>query len=367
MNRAAEMLTGWTTVEAVGRKLGQVFKITNEKTRKVVENPVKIVIQSGGIVGLANHTILISKDGTEVPIGDSGAPVKNEAGETVGVVLVFRDMTAEMKTVAEMERTQRLESLGILAGGLAHDFNNVLTAIEGNISIARMKIKDTPEVTERLEEAEKAFTRARHLTRQLLTFAKGGEPVKSIISIGPLLKDTTRFALSGSNVKPSFYINDDLWPVEADEGQIGQVVQNLVINAKESTPLGGDVQVSAENVMYLSQEGKEPSRIVMIKSRTTGSDPAQLHEENIRPLSSTKQNGRGLGLTVVFSIIDKHGGHVDVDSQVGVERPSPSISQRSSVRSRASRRSGPLQMAMERSFGWMMRWPFLTSPANSYP
>jgi two-component system cell cycle sensor histidine kinase/response regulator CckA len=139
-----------------------------------------------------------------------------------------------------------------------------------------------------------------------------------VVSVGPLIRDTTRFALSGSNVKPRFSIEDDLWNIEADEGQIGQVLQNLIINARESTPQGGELSITAGNAMYELNGRKVPSKVVMIRIQDHGIGiPPNYMKKIFDPYFSTKQNGRGLGLTIVFSIIEKHGGHIEVDSHVG--------------------------------------------------
>jgi PAS domain S-box-containing protein len=321
MNRVAEIMTGWKFEEASGRPLDEVFNIVNERTREQVESPVKQVFRSGSIVDLANHTVLISRDGTEQAIGDSGAPVIDAEGRVTGAVLVFRDMSKELKSIEELERAQRLESLGILAGGIAHDFNNVLTALEGYIEIAKIRAGGNKDVVDKLTDAEKVSVRARHLTHQLLTFARGGEPVKRTISVRELLKDNARFALSGSSVRCTFLIADDLWDVNADEGQIAQVVHNLVLNAKEAMPQGGTIEVRAENAIYTPPHSVALSsgRYVKIQVKDEGVGiPPNYSKKIFDPYFSTKQDGRGLGLTIIFSIIDKHDGFINVDSKVGL-------------------------------------------------
>lgn len=239
LNRVAEQLTGWTQEEAIGKPLNEVFHVINENTRKRIPNPVATVLETGRIVGLINHAVLISRDGTERIIADSGAPIHDELGNLFGVILVFRDITETRRLEEELHRLDKLESIGTLAGGIAHDFNNLLTGIIGYISLARRHVEPQSKADKGLIEAEKASWRARDLTQQLLTFASGGLPIKKTVSITELIKESATFALRGSNVKGEYSLPDDLWRVEIDEGQINQVMTNLVINAVEAMPGGG--------------------------------------------------------------------------------------------------------------------------------
>ncbi len=161
-----------------------VFIIVNEITRSLCENPVKKVLSTGQIVELANHTLLISRNGIERVISDSGAPIKNSNGETIGVVLVFRDTTEKQKMLDNMQRIDKLDSLGVLAGGIAHDFNNLLSGIFGFMEMARKVSTDNKTVTKYLDRALTVFNRARALTQQLLTFSKGGAPKRKTGNLG---------------------------------------------------------------------------------------------------------------------------------------------------------------------------------------
>jgi len=320
INRAAESLTGWTLEEAAGNPLDQVFHIINEQSRERCENPVDKVIQTGKIVELANHTALISRDGTERIISDSGAPILDPKSKTIGVVLVFRDVTEKEKIRKEVSKVQKLESLGILAGGIAHDFNNLLTAILGNISIAKILAQPGDQISEKLTAAEKASVRAKDLTQQLLTFSKGGAPVKKATSIGDLIKDSVSFVLSGSNVGCKFDIADDLWPVEVDEGQISQVISNLVINAQQAMPEGGIITVSCKNIslgenMAVKLKKGEYLQFV-IRDQGIGIQKEYL-DKIFDPFFTTKEQGRGLGLATVFSIIKNHEGYITAESEAG--------------------------------------------------
>jgi PAS domain S-box-containing protein len=239
----------------------------------------------------------------------------------IGTIL---DVTRRKRMEAELLKIQKLESLGVLAGGIAHDFNNILTAISTNISMAKMYGELEDDIAQMMTDAEKASVRARNLTQQLLTFARGGAPVRRSVSLLTILKENTEFALSGSNVKcePLSDSNpEDLWPVEADEGQIGQVIHNLVINAIQAIPEGGVIRAGAENVAAneLEDTPLKPGRYVRISFKDHGIGIPKRHLHKVfDPFFTTKQKGSGLGLTTSFTIVKNHEGHIDVESEVGV-------------------------------------------------
>ncbi len=318
MNRMAEQLTGWTQEEALGKPLNQAFKIISEKTRKPCESPVEKVLQHGTVEGLGNDTVLLSRDGTERIIADSGSPIRDKASKIIGVVLVFRDVTEKRKMEQELFRTQKLESVGILAGGIAHDFNNILTAILDNVVLAKAYTSES-RVMDKLASIEKASLQARNLTHQLLTFSRGGVPIRRITSIAQLVKDSAVFALRGSNVGCQFSIAEDLWPVEVDEGQIHQVINNLIINAEQAMPEGGMVKVTAENVVVDRDGTLARGKYVKISIADEGIGiPEKYFSKIFDPYFTTKQRGSGLGLATSYSIIKKHNGHIDLESEVGV-------------------------------------------------
>ncbi len=317
LNRIAENLTGWTRHEAAGQPLSEVFNIINERTREACENPVEKVLQSGEIIGLANHTSLISRDGKERSIADSGAPIMDKDNRIIGVVLVFRDVTDKNRMEEELLKVKKLESVGVLAGGIAHDFNNILAAILGNINLASQLTPQENRAHNLLAEAEKATLRARDLTRQLLTFSRGGHPVKKTVSIGDVIRESADFILRGSNVACRYSIPDDLWLVDIDTSQMSQVVQNIIINANQAMPEGGVVTVLCENVEYGSDnqvplpEGKYVR--ITINDQGTGIS-ADILDKVFDPYFTTKQQGNGLGLAITHSIISKHAGHIALQS-----------------------------------------------------
>jgi len=323
LNTVAESLTGWTAGEAEGKPLSEVFSIVHELTREPCEDPVAKVLKTGRVVELANHTSLISRNGREYVIADSGAPILDDSGAVVGVVLVFRDTTEKQKLADSMHRAQNLESIGVLAGGIAHDFNNLLAGIFGNLCLAQESARtgNMEETRRVLAGAMDIFERAKGLTQQLLTFSKGGTPVRKVQEIGKLVENSVHFSLSGANVSANLRIAADLWPCDCDGNQIGQVVDNLVINAMQAMPDGGVVEVVAENRMldpgpHGPQGRRGPFVEIRVRDRGPGV-PKEILSKIWAPFFSTKTTGHGLGLATVFSIVQRHDGWVDVESEPG--------------------------------------------------
>jgi signal transduction histidine kinase/ActR/RegA family two-component response regulator len=247
----------------------------------------------------------------------TASPLRNHTGAIVASIQVVRDITDQRKMESELVKIKKLESLGVMAGGIAHDFNNLLTTILGNISLVRYDIRSDHRSAEYLEEAEKGCHLAKDLTQQLLTFSKGGAPVRSKISIEELLLDVSRLTLSGSKAKCEFYLADDLWTLEADEGQIAQVIHNLLINADQAMPNGGTIHVSADNftVPASTDLPLKRGKYVKVTVSDQGSGIAPEHMEQIfDPYFTMKADGNGLGLTIAHSIIQKHGGHIFAES-----------------------------------------------------
>jgi two-component system, chemotaxis family, CheB/CheR fusion protein len=230
---------------------------------------------------------------------------------------VWHDFTDRKRAEEEREKTGRLESLGVLAGGIAHDFNNILTAVIGNISLARMKFGESHPASRQLDSCEKALDKATGLTRQLLTFARGGVPVKDTVDTEHLLREVVSFALHGSSCRGELDISPGLWPLDADAGQIHQALNNLIINAVQAMPDGGVVTIAATNetVRDGSDYALTPGRYLKITVADRG---VGISEENISrifdPYFTTKPAGTGLGLASVYSIINRHGGYIDVSS-----------------------------------------------------
>ncbi|MBF0223998.1 MAG: response regulator [Desulfobacterales bacterium] len=322
INRVAEDLTGWSAEEAMGMPLTDVFYIINEKTRKICENPVKKVLENGRIIGLANHTALIARDGTEKSIADSAAPIRDSDSRIIGVVLVFRDVTLEKRINVELAKNKKLESVGILAGGIAHDFNNILTGILGNINLAKIRMAHNQEVYDLLDAAENASQRAGKLTKQLLTFSKGGEPIREAAFIYDIVRESADFTLSGSSINCRIDRDSDLWAAEIDKGQISQVIQNIVLNARQAMPEGGTIHILCDNYLKSTEKTDEIPLELGDYVRVVISDEGiGIHQDQVEkifdPYFSTKQEGSGLGLAVTYSIVKKHFGHIACKSIPG--------------------------------------------------
>ncbi len=262
------------------------------------------------------------KEGATRWISENARAVRDEKGELLYYEGFVTDITARRQLESEIARASKLEAVGILAGGIAHDFNNILTVVLGNITLLEL---DTPAGSApgaRLADAKRATMRARDLTLQLLTFAKGGEPVKSTIDLPELIKESAGFALHGARARAEFKLARGLWPVNADKGQLGQVVQNLVINAVQAMPDGGLVSIAAENVDTTKAPSDVPplsaGHYVKLTVADTGTGIARDHLAKIfDPYFTTKEQGSGLGLATAYSIIRKHEGHIMAESDPG--------------------------------------------------
>jgi len=231
---------------------------------------------------------------------------------------IIRDITEYKDMEKEREKADRLESLGLLAGGIAHDFNNFLTGILGNISLAKLHLDADEESYSILQESERAAQSARSLTQQLLTFSKGGTPVKSSIEITNSIKSSARFVLSGSNVKCNFEFPDDFWNAKADKGQLSQTFNNLILNANQAMPEGGEIVIKGKNITLTKNKNLplKEGKYVMIEVSDSGIGmPPEVISKIFDPFFTTKQKGSGLGLSTVFSIIKRHEGYVTVESE----------------------------------------------------
>ncbi len=249
-----------------------------------------------------------------------GYPLKDEQGRIRGAIEITRNVTDRKILEEELIRRQKLDSLGTLAGGIAHDFNNILTVVLGNVSFAKMLMNTDDKAYSRLSDVENAAQKAKELAGQLLTFSKGGSPLKKIVSIDRFLHDTITLALQRSDIKPKFSFSGDLWPVEIDESQIAQVIHNIINNALDAMPEGGTLTVGAENVSSESEEHLPlpQGNYAKICIADTGSG---IDSENINnifdPFFTTKKQGYGLGLATSYSIVKRHGGYITATSEPG--------------------------------------------------
>lgn len=319
INEGFTELTGYTRDDVIG-KSSQDIKIWDIPEDR--ERLFKDLKKNGFIRNFESRYRL--KDGSH-KIGLMSANTIMLQGRP-HLLSVTKDITklretekAHQELQAHMSQVQKLDSIGILAGGIAHDFNNLLASILGNIELALVDLtsEDMPRI---LDEAKRASLRAKSLTQQLLTFSKGGDPIKNEASIRHILEDTASFILRGSNIKCEYKIQEGLHNVEVDSGQISQVIQNIVINAKEAMPNGGWIDISCQN--YSNDHSQVISLprgdYVRISIKDNGISIPDSHLEKIfDPYFSTKQQGSGLGLSLSYSIIAKHGGQIFVESKQG--------------------------------------------------
>ena len=311
-----EDILGYKPEEVVGKT---PFDLMPPEEAKLIAATFKrLVGRREPIVAIEN--VNLHKDGRRVVLETSGVPVLDAAGNVHGYRGVDRDITLRKKTEEALQRVQRLDSIGMLAGGIAHDFNNILMGLFGNISIAKRKLSKDHPAFKFLEKAEQSMDSATHLTSQLMTFAKGGEPVKEDVSLGELVEEVSRFNLSGSNVMPVFEQAEDLWMSEVDKGQVQQVFSNLTINADQAMPDGGHLYITLENanIPENAVSGLNQGKYIKVTVRDEGIGIDQKHLNRIfDPYFSTKKIGSGLGLATVYSIVNKHGGHISADSELG--------------------------------------------------
>ncbi len=320
MNRMAEELTEYKSHQAIGLHIDDVYKTLDEKTREYSKNPLEQLIELNFSGSIPREVVLISKRDREYIIADSIAPLRDDRNTTIGTVIVFRDLSEQREMEKEVLKSRKLESVGVLAGGIAHDFNNILSSILGNISLAKLANHSPEKIQELLNNAEEGTTRAAKLTKQLLTFSKGGAPVKEEAAIGELVRNSVQFALRGSNVRPKIVLADDLWPANIDTGQIDQVIQNLIINADQAMPEGGTVLVQVENREILTKSevtGLRPGKYIVIEVNDQG---VGISEDNLPrifdPYFTTKSTGSGLGLATSYAIVQKHGGQLIAHSKM---------------------------------------------------
>jgi PAS domain S-box-containing protein len=313
INQAGEQLTGFTQAEAAGRSLDEVLCfVEGARASELAQGALS------GALDVARDATIRAKDERRLTVSAKAAPIEQTNGKREGFVIVFRDVEKERHLLESMQRADRLESLGVLAAGIAHDFNNLLSSLYGHLELAREL--STGEARTHLELANQAFTRTKALTAQLLAFAKGGAPVRKTASVERTVCECVDFALSGSNVSSVLDVEPELWSSEFDQHQIGQAIDNLVINAKQAMPDGGVVRVRVRNLVVApgDKASLAPGRYVEISIRDQGPGiPREQLSRIFDPFFTTKAGGNGLGLSVTYAILKKHDGAVEVDSGPG--------------------------------------------------
>ncbi|HPJ34940.1 MAG TPA: PAS domain S-box protein [Spirochaetota bacterium] len=320
MNSVAENLTGWKFDECRGKTLRDIFVIKDEFTGADGPDIIESVLKTGDIVELASDMLLVSRDGLEIIISDSGAPIRDSNGSITGVVIVFRDITEKRRLAESLQRSQKLDALATLAGGIAHDFNNMLGGILGYIDLARNYSKTGDDVAAYLDKAMIVFDRAKNLTGQLMTFARGGDPLMRTDIIASVLKEYSVSALKDYGKECAFAIPEDLWITAFDRIQIGQVIYNIVTNAREFMGAEGEIKISAVNTEISggNREHLKPGKYVRVEIEDSGQGiPGNVFPHIFDPFFTTKKKGNGLGLSTSYSIIRRHGGTLNVESSEG--------------------------------------------------
>ncbi len=315
-NKACEIITGYSSEEIVGRYI-HTLPFCNSQFSQ--ENSFLKLLNTSPIPNQFEYC-WINRNGTRHTISWSSTSLKDESNKNHWFICTGIDITEKRKLEEELLKIKKLESVGLLAGGIAHDFNNILTAILGNISLAKLELEPDHYLVEILAQAERASIQARNLTNQLLTFSKGGLPILAPVSIAELVVESANFSLRGSNIKPVFNIDDDLWNARIDQVQIHQVINNLIINAAQAMPEGGMLEISLHNhgITKNIVANLKPGKYIVVTIKDYGIGISEEHLSKIfDPYFTTKKKGHGLGLATSFSIIKNHNGHITVDSKIG--------------------------------------------------
>ncbi len=327
LNPVAEGLTGWSAADAKGKPLTEVFRIVNEQTRAIVENPVERVLLKGIVVGLANHTILINRHGSEAQIDDCAAPIQDDRGVSVGAVLVFRDVTETHRREKQLRQSQKMEAIGQLAGGISHDFNNMLTAILGYTELLlQMAGSDHPWIGF-LTEIQKASHRSAELTRQLLRFSRKELSQAKVIDLNRLVSGIEPMLrrVVGEQIELHIRLAESLGSIQADPGQLEQVLVNLVVNARDAMPNGGLIGVETAREWIHTQSPGVPQdmpygeyQVLRVIDNGSGMD-SETKLRIFEPYFTTKEVGKGtgLGLSIVYGIVQACQAYIQVESAVG--------------------------------------------------
>ncbi|MGM0596833.1 MAG: PAS domain S-box protein [Myxococcota bacterium] len=304
---------------ALNNHLKKIFPVYEVLKGQKIASPYEQVMDSRDIVRMSNHTVTYTRSGRKIYISSSGAPIIDKNNQIKGVVVVFRDVTEKRILQREVRKTEQLKSIGILAGGIAHDFNNILTAIVSTINLLQLECEGLPEPISLLKQAESAVDRAKQLANQLLTFSKGGTPIKEVTSVQEIIYESADFSLHGSGVKLETHFNIGDSHIFVDKDQIYQVFSNLAINAMQAMPQGGKLVIKAGPVQIGQEHPKlKPGNYLKIDYIDNGSGIGREFGEKVfSPYFTTKEKGHGLGLAIVRSIIEKHKGWINFTSKKG--------------------------------------------------
>jgi two-component system, cell cycle sensor histidine kinase and response regulator CckA len=331
-NKGAEQLYGWTAEEAIHGDFGKM----GHEERTAFEVAKRIFLEEGNWSGEVRK---LTKTRQEVVVASRWTLLRDGQGNPSSILVIDTDITEQRQLEAQF-RTQRLELIGTLAGGIAHDLNNILQVIVTNLDLAASAVALDERLPKYLDDASQGAKRATNLSRRLLTFSKGGAPIKQALDVAEILTHAVLLALSGSKLKSHFAFQRDLYPVFGDPVQLTQVIENVVINACEATPQRGKLLVRAENVdeNLPASSGLPAGRYVRIEIQDNGTGiPENIRDRIFEACFTTKPGGSGLGLATVKSIMQQHGGGITIESKAGrgttvslmlpaaVHRPDPPV------------------------------------------
>jgi PAS domain S-box-containing protein len=326
LNRAAEALTGWSDEEAKGQPLSEVYRTRRIGSGDVVESPVEQVIRVGVPVKASEYRVLVDRGGERRQIADNAAAIRDRQGEMVGAVLVFRDVTEQQRIEEQLRQAQKMESIGNLAGGIAHDLNNLLSPILGYVEMALLDLPKTEPIHGDLTTVRQAAERAAELTHKLLAVSRKQVLDLRVLDINSVLEELQgilRHAVR-EDIEIELRTAPDLGLVRADPSQLHQIALNLVVNACDAMPEGGRLRIETQNALVDDGVATEseipPGPYVSLTVSDTGSGiPPALRPRIFDPFFTTKDRGRGtgLGLATVLGIASQHGGSLAVESIPG--------------------------------------------------
>ncbi len=326
MNAHAEVLTGWAQADAAGRNVQDIFNIFHERTLELVRNPALDALATGEPATLARDTILIDKAGKERPIDDSAAPIRDVNGNVTGAVLVFRDISERRRLEEHLRQAQKMEAIGRLAGGIGHDFNNIMTIITGYSEFLLFANLSPEEHLASAREIHAAAQRAAGLTQQIMAFSRKQMLVPCVLNLNTVVRDMGAMVkrLIGSNIEFVTDLLPHLGNVKADPTQIGQVLLNLAANARAAMRRGGRFVLATAHAELTAADTRLgpdviPGRYVALSVSDTGTGmPEAVLAHIFEPFFTTKPVGKGtgLGLATVYGIVKQSGGHIEVTSKV---------------------------------------------------
>lgn len=328
MNPQAARMTGWAPGEARGRPLREVLHVVNAETRARIVDPVAHVLSGNVAVGLADGTVLIARDGSERLIADSGAPIRDSSGATVGVVLIFRDVTEEYRLRGALRQSEKLKSVGLLAGGVAHDFNNLLAGIQGNVDLISVSpVAKDPEVGKRVDELERLVRRGAGLTDHLIQFAQTGPLKTAPVNVCELLDECLLLLRNVADKRITFELEDraESCKVLGDASVLHAALVNILLNAVDAIDGPGTVRAEVSNLrgdeagsIVLAEEKADLYVVILISDTGCG-----ISEDNLRnvfdPFFTTKGVGKGygLGLPAAYGTLRTHHGDISIESTLG--------------------------------------------------